>query len=208
MATTIVDYASLLVAIADWLNRGDLSARLPDFVAAAEVDFNEQLRTMDMHARQTLAVSSEYTPVPTDWLETIDIRNQSANPTLPMRFVTPDDAQAMQTPLSGYDTGFFTMEGNSIVACPVPQSAINVELLYYQQIPALGTGQPSNWLLGKDPFIYLYGALTHAETYLQNDDRAARWAAEAGRRVEMRNRASEKARHSGQKLTARPRRHF
>ena len=39
------NYSELQSAVADWLERGDLTARIPDFIRLAEVQLNRLLRT-------------------------------------------------------------------------------------------------------------------------------------------------------------------
>ena len=40
----ITTYAELKTAIANWLNREDLTSVIPDFISLAEADFNRKLR--------------------------------------------------------------------------------------------------------------------------------------------------------------------
>lgn len=43
------------------------------------------------------------------------------------------------------------------------------------QIPALSSGNPTNWLLAGHPDIYLYAVLTESAPYLKDDERVALW---------------------------------
>lgn len=49
-------------------------------------------------------------------------------------------------------------------------------LTYFQSIPALSASQTTNWLLLREPALYLYGALIEASPYIGDDNRAATWA--------------------------------
>jgi len=53
-------YAGLKASVADWLNRADLAAVVPDFIALAEGQMNRRLRVRRMVAAATAQVSAEY----------------------------------------------------------------------------------------------------------------------------------------------------
>lgn len=46
---------------------------------------------------------------------------------------------------------------------------------YWQRIPALTATNSTNWLLSREPGIYLYASLIEASPYIQDDARAAVW---------------------------------
>lgn len=50
-----------------------------------------------------------------------------------------------------------------------------VSLVYRQRIPPLGPDRASNWLIARNPDLYLYAALLEAEPFLRNDGRIALW---------------------------------
>lgn len=50
-----------------------------------------------------------------------------------------------------------------------------VSLVYRQRIPPLGPERASNWLIVRNPDLYLYAALLEAEPFLRNDGRVALW---------------------------------
>ena len=47
-------FTELKDAIADWLDRSDLTARIPDFIALAEARINRELRIRPMEVRSTM----------------------------------------------------------------------------------------------------------------------------------------------------------
>ena len=47
----ITDYASLQAAVADYLNREDLTTQIQTFIQLAEAKFNRELRVRDMLIR-------------------------------------------------------------------------------------------------------------------------------------------------------------
>lgn len=71
----IVDYASLCTAVAEFVDRSDLSAAVPDFVALAEERMNRTLRIADMLVIAQAEVDNatygngQFFPLPADFLE-------------------------------------------------------------------------------------------------------------------------------------------
>jgi hypothetical protein len=68
-------------------------------------------------------------------------------------------------------------------------------LTYYARIPSLSDSNTQNWLLAKEPSLYLYGALMEAAPYLKNDDRATLWAQQFRAVLDDLSMTDEKARY-------------
>jgi len=49
----ISTYSELTTAVANWLDRDDLTLRIPEFIALAEAKFNRTLRLRSMEAKYT-----------------------------------------------------------------------------------------------------------------------------------------------------------
>ncbi|TAE78733.1 MAG: hypothetical protein EAZ84_00410, partial [Verrucomicrobia bacterium] len=71
---SIDTYAELQSAIADWLDRQDMTAVIPSFISLAEADINRVLRDYRMEKRSTAQVDAQYSALPIDWLETIRVQ--------------------------------------------------------------------------------------------------------------------------------------
>src|SRR5262245_63411060 len=61
---SITTYTELQQAIADWLERADLAARIPDFIALFEATANRRLRLRQQEAVATLAPASGAATLP------------------------------------------------------------------------------------------------------------------------------------------------
>ena len=62
-------YAALKTAIANWLNRSDLSDEIADdFIKLTEADFNSKLRIRQMEQIDTITIDSETETVPTGFI--------------------------------------------------------------------------------------------------------------------------------------------
>lgn len=53
-------FSGLKAAVADYLNRDDLTSVIPGFIALAEAKFNRKLRARQMIKRATATIDSQY----------------------------------------------------------------------------------------------------------------------------------------------------
>jgi hypothetical protein len=74
-------------------------------------------------------------------------------------------------------------------------SGVDYVMTYIQSIPALSDAAPQNWLILREPGLYLYGTLAHASPYLQDDNRALVWASIAKTMRESMKREDDNARY-------------
>lgn len=179
----LTTYTELQDGVKRWLwDREDLASRIPEFIALAESDFNDELQVGDMEATTTITLTSGSGSLPADyliWRRVID----NIQPNCPLEWADPNWADDRYYALGNIPapTRFFTVIGNTIKT--YPSCANNLTLTYYQKIPPLSVSNPSNWLLARKPGVYLYGALMHAAPFLDDDERAQTWG--ALRKVEM-----------------------
>lgn len=170
---SISTYSELKTAVADWLNRRDLTAVIPNFVQLAEARMNRdvRLRVRDAIERDTLAVSGQVTTLPTDYAQMVNVENQSATPVYPLEPATP---LQMDVTRNLYPTGnpqLYCIIGTELEAVPVPTSAITLGIIYYKRIVPLSDSATTNWLLTAAPDIYLSAVMAFGCPYLKEDDR-------------------------------------
>ncbi len=169
------NYTDFQTAIANWLNRADLAAAIPDFIAQAEATCNKVLRTRYMIADTTLAITAalDRVALPTDCIDVLYIANNALLTQTLVKQVPEWMArqQRLRLKTAGVPL-YYAVVGANLLVCPVPAANITYKLSYYQEIPALSSGNPSNWLLAHHPDIYLYTALMHASPYMADDARS------------------------------------
>lgn len=201
----ISNYAELKSAVADWLNRADLTSAIPNFVALAEAKFNRDLRTRQQVKRAYATLTGQYIQLPTDWAEGINLQ-LNVNPIRVLDFVTTDQADRIKARRYG-DTNAdaYTIVGSQLEVIPVVGDDTEIEMAYYAKVPALSDSNTTNWLLTEWPDLYLYGTLVHAAPYLREDDRIATWKGLADQLTEEIRMSDERAKHSGGPLRARTR---
>lgn len=193
----ISTYAELKTAIADFVNRDDLTSIIPTFIALAEADIARKLRHWRMEVRSTATISGQFSEVPSDWMETIRFRLTTRN--APLRLIS--QADLIQRRYATEDaTGtpqYYAHTGGQFEFFPTPDGNYDAELLYYGKPTALSDSNTSNWLLTQAPDVYLYGSLMHSAPYLQEDARTAVWAQLYAAALETLNRDGERASWSG-----------
>lgn len=170
-------YSGLKTAVADYLNRDDLTSVVPGFIALAEAKFNRKLRARQMIKRATATIDTRFFAYPADWLEARDF-TLDTNPITKMEFVTEDQANALRatTAIASGKPQYYTIIGSQIEVVPTPDTSYSGVLSYYAKIPALSDSNTSNWLLAYAPDLYLYGALLESAPYLKDDERIAVWS--------------------------------
>ena len=201
----LATYSDLQTAVADNLNRADLTAVIPNFIALAEAKFNRKIRVIDMETRSNGTISSEFASVPTDWLETRSLKLQMGSGWLPnLEYVGEQEMAAFKNSLPTGYSRFYTIVNGAFDIYPPPGTGTVFELNYYSQIPAL-SAVSTNWLLTKSPDLYLYGTLLEAEAYLKDDDRLPMWASAWQAILDDMELQSQRAKTNRIQLTARRR---
>jgi hypothetical protein len=200
--------AELNTAVANWLNRSDLTARIPEFTSLAEASFNRNLRTREMLVRSTASTTGQYVSLPTDYLEMLNIELTSTSPPKRLVYITSDRSDDYREN-SNNEVGtpdYYTIEGTSIQLLPTPSASVTIQLNYYQDIPALSglADSGNNWLLLAHPDIYLYGTLMQASPYIMDQQSAKIWDGLLSRSMQELQMSDEKSRYSGGTLNMRP----
>jgi len=201
---SISTYAELQTAVINWLDRTDLSTRVPEFIALAEARISRRLRVRGIEDRTTtpLVSGQEYYSLPSDFLEARNVQINT-NPLRVLEYRTPQQLD-IEYPYS--TTGIpknFTIIGDEIQLKPVPNSADNLELAYFAKLAALSDINTTNWLTTNAPDLLLYGSLIEAEAFLVDDPRILVWKASFDESIREWHKQEHKARYSGSSLEVR-----
>lgn len=195
---SITTYAELKTAIADFLDRDDLTSVIPTFIALAESQMEKEVRHFRMVKRSDGQIDSRYSPVPTTWLETIRM-HIVGNDSYRLELTSLDDMLQLREQSSGVAgrPTHYAHIGENIEVFPNPDGEYEIELLYYEKIPSLSDSNTSNWLLEVSPEAYLYGALVQAAPYLKDDARMQVWGGLYAGAVAGVNKENDRARYGG-----------
>lgn len=173
----INSYAALKTQIAEDLDRNDLAAQIPNFIALAESDMQADIADLPwLQERATATTAAGAATVNTTgiyslidaWLdgERISMVQPSSIPTT-VKF-------------SGRPSLVCVDGVNALRFYPTPDAAYAVDVIYVPVIsPSLAGGAPddaaTNWILQQHPGVYRYGALLHASAFIKDDGRLQLW---------------------------------
>ena len=172
----ITTYTELKTAVTGFLDRTDITTRVPEFIVFAEAHMNRELRTNDQLAFATLPADSPTLALPSDLREVKAVRIASTGE--PLKFRDIDQMDELRPRFSTPGTPlFYGVAGASLEFLPAPPAASPVDIFvrYFRAVPALTDAAPTNWLLTKHPDAYLYGSLIHSAPYLREDERVPLW---------------------------------
>jgi hypothetical protein len=201
-------FTELKDAVADWLDRSDLTTRIPDFIALAEARINREIRIRPMEVRSTMTTTAgnQYFNLPGGYIQMRNIQ-LNTNPTTPLEYITPEMLDRLYGSSTTGKPRAYTLIGDEIQLAPIPDSAYTLEMAFYEKFTALGDGTSgtvtSNWLTTNAPDILLYGALMEAEPFIKNDERVAVWLNGYGNAIDKLQKADQRDRHSGSAMRVR-----
>jgi len=198
----ISTYAELQTAIADFLNRDDLTSVIPTFIGLAEAQIARDIRHWEQEKRVTTTLDEQYENLPSDWLQTITLTLSDGTP---LELMSRDEMATRR--LAGDDVAgkpcFYRHNAGQIEVYPTPDEDYTLYLQYYARIPALSDTDTTNWLLTNYPDIYLYCSLSNAAVYLRDPQRVAEFANIYGSIAEQLMLESNRATTSGSSLRMR-----
>ena len=201
-------FTELKDAIADWLDRSDLTARIPDFIALAEARINRELRIRPMEVRSTMYTTADqqYFQLPGGYIQMRNIQ-LNTNPTTPLEYITPEMLDRLYGSTTTGKPRAYTLIGDEIQLAPIPDSAYQVEMAFYEKFTPLGDGSAgtvtSNWLTANAPDVLLYGALMEAEPFIKNDERIPVWLNGYSNAINKLQQQDQRDRHSGSAMRVR-----
>ena len=171
---SLATFGDLKAAIAAWITRpSSTDADLADWIALCEARLNRELRVSRMLARETTTAADEFIAVPPDFLAARWLR-LTGPPYTRLGYRSPEQmaARIAEQPCGPPDS--YSRVGGEFWLSPAPADPVELELLYYAQIPALADASPSNWVLGDFPDAYLHGAVLEAALYFEDTELADR----------------------------------
>lgn len=190
---SISTYSELKTAIADFLDRDDLTSKVDNFIDLAESYHKRDIRINEMISRSSITVNNRQISLPAGFLECINLRLLT-NPVTILDYVNFHEMnrnrQATGKP------SYFTIT-NEIEFDTDPDSSYSGEIVYWKSETALSDANTSNNILTRAPDAYLYGSLIHSAPYLSDDPRIAVWASLYRQAVDGLNNVTRRARSVG-----------
>ena len=205
-------YATLQTAVANWLDRSDLTDRIPEFISLSEARMNRTLRLSMMlnvdettlGGAATLVAGTRDYDLPSGYLQMVDFHLRTS-PITTLSYLTPENMNRMWAGSQGGKPLAYTIFADNSTGTPIkkirlgpsPGSAYDYSIMFYKKIDALSVSNTTEQMLTDNPDIYLYGALLEAEPFLMNDQRVQLWATAFQESVRALQEQDNKDRHSG-----------
>lgn len=184
-------YTGLKAAVADYVNRTDLTSQIVDAVTLAEGEMRTKLREAGIcgaEVRATSSVNAEYETAPTRFGGAIAMKvyNSTTGVWESVENASPVALGELKAAVSG-QTGqptHFSYVGGALMFHPTPDKTYTVEMIYMSDFAPLSGSNASNWILADYPQAYLYGALYALEPLLMEDERMGMWGQNFARAVQ------------------------
>ena len=170
-------YDSLTSTVLEYLERSDAAVvnALPTFITLAEMSIAQQIKTLGQLqvAEFSSQIGSAVLQKPARWRKTVSMNvtvGSKKQPVLLRKYeyiknYWPDSTQT-GTPIFYSDTDW-----DHWYIAPTPDSAYQMEVLYYERIAPLSSTNQTNWLTQNAPNAMLFGTLLQAMPFLKNDQR-------------------------------------
>ena len=194
-------YGTLKTAVSNWLDRDDLSLRIPEFISLCEAIFYRTLRIRPMETTITDNTPSgtKEEALPTGYLQMREI-HLNTSPIVSLSYITPEIMYRIRAGSTNARPNSYSILGENILFGPTPDSAIEYTMTYYKALTSLSDDDPTNWALLNAPDLYLYGTLLQAEPFLMNDDRVPLWERAFRQTIADLQEQDNKDRHSGSEM--------
>ena len=124
-------FAELKTAAANWLDRSDLTDRIPEFISLAEARFNRVLRVRDMEAVSTAISTSAGTreyDLPTRFVQMKEF-HLTTDPLTPLAYITPEMMTRMQAGSAKSKPQVFTIIADKVRLGPNPDAVYTTSML-------------------------------------------------------------------------------
>lgn len=198
-------YSNLKTAVANYLNRTDLTSYLDDFI-----DLTEARHARELRLRPTIIITTTNAtggnnkiPLPSDYLQFVYIQLNSGNKNF-IQYMSPNEISRIYNSQGNSGPIYYTILGDNIMFGPTPSDNSEIEMCYYKKVQGLSTTNTTNEILKNYPDLYLYGCLLEAQPFIMADERLPVWAEMYQTAVRNAEDGDAKEKHSGSPLQMTP----
>jgi hypothetical protein len=170
------NYTGFKSMVADWLNRPDLANAIPTFINLAEQRLRKDLRIRQMlKVATTDTVANDATvQIPSDFLQMRDLHINN-NPITVLKYESPSNFYRNTFSLISGVPKQYTLLSDQFQLAPIPDSIMELQMLYYAAPPFLSNSNSSNVFLTSCPDLLLTATLCAAAPYLMNEQLLSTW---------------------------------
>lgn len=173
-----MNYEEISNAIISYANRENdfpFISNIQLWINMVEQEINRSLRSTKQETRASIEIGSQYITLPDDALELRNIQIERGGFTYPLEAMSPQQIDTEAANISPFPSGY-TVIGRALQLNKAPSENVTIEISYYAKVPELTPDDDSNWLSQDAPDAYIFGALSHANAWLADDDRIQLWA--------------------------------
>lgn len=154
------DLLDLQTAVVEHVRNPSIADVFPRLVKLAEVGFNRRLRCREQVTTASVVITSGAAALPADFGTVIGVFDGAG-----VEYI----AQPVQALQGAQSRGYYALSGGNIIA----GNDETLTLIYYAKVPTIGDSPTAtNWLLQKNPALYLYGVGFEAAKYLRDMEMA------------------------------------
>jgi hypothetical protein len=189
---SITTYAELQAAAANWLVRGDLTQRIPEFIALAESRLNRILRARlaESEVSLTATAGARTIPLPAGFAEPLALWIVRGGVREALRFIEPSLLGVSS--LQGRPCSW-SLDGANLAFDRPCDQAYGFVLRMLVKF-ALSDAGPTNALLTDHPDAYLFATLCEAGPFLRDAELASAYEARLERAIAEINAKDARAR--------------
>lgn len=172
---SIANYSDLKTAVANWLNRSDLTSYVSDIVMLGEAKIYRELRIRAMETALSDTIASGVIAVPSDYIEMKHAYVDGSSTESLQRVSLERMYETYPTRSADGKPKFYAREAGNFIFGPYPDSGYTVKGVYYKRMTALSDSNTTNWFTTNAPDILLWASLVEAEAFIKNDPRLPMW---------------------------------
>ena len=169
------NYDWLKASVLSWSHRKDLAPQVPDFVIMAE-----ERMSADIEARGIDAVFQieTVTGEPSILLppEVVTVRSIGVPKERPLDFLAPEAFNSRYGDGQSSTPRNYTIIGDLVFLGPIPDAEYDLQISARMTVPPLADASGGvNWLIARNPSLYLAATMVEAMVFVRDDDGLALW---------------------------------
>lgn len=164
-------YTELKAAVADLINRTDLTSQIVDAVTLCESSLQTKCKLLEAETASTVTITNGSGTLPTGFVSARSVY-WDGSPDRELRYVTPDVYDFLRANDSG-DGYYYTLTGSTIKTTPMGSGSIVITGAI--RFTVLSGSNATNTILTNFPDAYLYGSAMHACILTEDDAKAQKF---------------------------------
>lgn len=191
-------FGELKTAVANWLTRPELTARVSEFVALGEARLFTDLRVREMEATATISTtaSQRADPLPTRFVQARGLYI-TGSPSVRLEYRSIPEYWSIYADFTEAKPSYFTISAENFVWGAVPDAVYSIIVEHYARMAAFSADGDTNAIIARWPNLYLYTALLESAPFLGNDPRIVTWAGLYETLLQSIHDADKRDRYSG-----------